>query len=606
MRPDDRRLGPYRILGEIGHGAMGVVLRAVAPSGEEVAVKILRHATPTAEPRARFDRERRVLAQLGEGFVPLLDSGETPQGPYIVMPFLRGGTLRDRLRGGPMPIADVRAMGATLARSLGRAHQAGIVHRDLKPENVLFDQGRPYVADLGLAKHADSTMAKSLSLSIAGEARGTYGYMPPEQMQDSKSADARCDVFSLGAILYECIAGEPAFRGEDLLSVLAAVSAGHVTPLADLRPETPPWLAQVVHRALDVTPARRPADGHALADALEKGERPATRSWAPWIVGALVPILGVVAWRLLPAPPAPAPPPPPRLTQRPSPPPPAPHRAGWRSCASLPEARMKLAAATGPDGAIHVLGGRGGAGTSTRHDVYDPKGDRWSSQEPLPAPRALIGATFLGPKLYVAGGSDGTNTPRGELFEWNPATGQWRTRAPMPVARQVLLLAHDGKLWAIGSTKAARDAQIYDPRDDTWSEGPVIPMRFNASTAVSLGDRIVVGGDDGVIVWTAGAPAFRELAFDRPELGLSASAGGFVAGRVYLASGRREAGPVTGVVSFDPAGVDGASVALVEEPPVAVARRSHAAAVSGGKLYVFGGLIEGEKRATESVEELSP
>jgi len=109
-----------------------------------------------------------------------------------------------------------------------------------------------------------------------------------------------------------------------------------------------------------------------------------------------------------------------------------------------------------------------------------------------------------------------------------------------------------------------------------------------------------------VITWTAGTPSFRELGFDRPELGLSASAGGFVAGRVYIAAGRRQAGPVTGVVSFDPKRVDGASVVLDEEPPVGVARRSHAAAVSGGKLYVFGGLIEGEKQATDSVEELTP
>src|SRR4051812_27522233 len=128
----------YEILDELGRGGMGVVLKARRADGSLVAIKILHRATATAV--ARFDREGRLQATLGEaeGFVPLLDRGETKDGPYLIMPFLAGGTLRDRLRRGPLGIEETLALGRTLASALGRVHARGILHRDVKPENVLF------------------------------------------------------------------------------------------------------------------------------------------------------------------------------------------------------------------------------------------------------------------------------------------------------------------------------------------------------------------------------------------------------------------------------------------------------------------------------------
>src|SRR5579871_6558583 len=123
------KLGPYEVLREIGRGGAGVVHAAKAPDGSEVAVKVLVRRDAAA--RARYERERRLLASLGEadGFVPLLDAGEAPQGPFLVMPLVRGGTLRDRLARGPLPVEEARVLGRTLARALGRAHERGIVHR---------------------------------------------------------------------------------------------------------------------------------------------------------------------------------------------------------------------------------------------------------------------------------------------------------------------------------------------------------------------------------------------------------------------------------------------------------------------------------------------
>ena len=222
-------LGPYRDLVRIGQGGMGVVYRARSPEGGAVAIKLLARVDEAT--RARFERERRLLASFSEadGFVPLRDAGAQEGRPYLVMPLVEGGTLRDKLASGPLGAARTLALGLELATAIGKAHERGVIHRDLKPENVLFDAGgRPLVADLGLAKHFDrgaSGASQSVSLSGEGGIRGTAGYMAPEQMADPKGVGPPADVFALGAILYECLSGRPAFTGETLLDVIARARA---------------------------------------------------------------------------------------------------------------------------------------------------------------------------------------------------------------------------------------------------------------------------------------------------------------------------------------------------------------------------------------------
>ena len=249
---------------------MGIVFRARSPGGGEVALKLL--ARVDAGRTARFARERRLLGSLGEtdGFVPLLDAGESGEGPFIVMPYLSGGTLREKLEGEPLGVERTVALGIELARALGAAHARGIVHRDLKPENVLFTAaGRSLVADLGLAKHFDRSApgaSQSVSLSSAGEVRGTAGYMAPEQIGDGKSVGPPADVFALGAILYECLAGRPAFEGTTFLEVLSRTAAPRVEPIG--RPGVPRALEAVVRRALASDPLARYSSGASLAKAL--------------------------------------------------------------------------------------------------------------------------------------------------------------------------------------------------------------------------------------------------------------------------------------------------------------------------------------------------
>jgi tetratricopeptide (TPR) repeat protein len=272
------RIGPYEVLGELGRGGMGVVYRVRGPDGHDAALKVL--VRTDTETIARFERERRLLASLGEeeGFVPLLDAGVSEGGAaWLVMPFLPGGTLRAKLAKGPLGVAETVELGRVLARALGAAHARGIVHRDVKPENILFTAprgstpGRALVADLGLAKHFDRTTrgaSQSVSLSREGMLRGTAGYMAPEQVSDAKGAGPAADVFALGAVLYECLAGRPAFWGETVVETLARLSAG-VPPIE--RPEVPGWLREVVTRALAPDPRARFADGGALARALDAG-----------------------------------------------------------------------------------------------------------------------------------------------------------------------------------------------------------------------------------------------------------------------------------------------------------------------------------------------
>ncbi len=270
------KLGPYALEGGLGQGAAALVYRARGPDGRRVAVKVLKRAyDPIA--LARFERERQVMASLGEedGFVPLLDWGVSTKGPYLVMPLLEGGTLRARLDRGRLDVPDTLALGRALAWAVGAAHALGVAHRDLKPENVLFaDDGSPLIADLGLAKRFDGGghPDESFCVSRTGAFTGTAGYAAPEQVLDAKNVGPPADVFALGAILHECLAGEPAYTAPDLLSVLRRVCAGPPAPLLSKRPDAPRWLVSVIEMALAKEPAERFADADELLAALDAEE----------------------------------------------------------------------------------------------------------------------------------------------------------------------------------------------------------------------------------------------------------------------------------------------------------------------------------------------
>ncbi|MGQ0434933.1 MAG: serine/threonine-protein kinase, partial [Microthrixaceae bacterium] len=208
----------YEILGEVGRGGMGVVYRARQTSlGREVALKVVRpEAGLDEEFLARFEREAQAAALTHPSIVPVYEYGDAQGMPYLVMAYLSGGTLRDRLdRDGRLPQSEIAAVGASLAGALAHSHAQGVVHRDVKPSNVLFDEdGHAYLGDFGIARLVDSTKLTKTSVTV-----GTTDYLAPE-LAVGGAATPASDVYALGATLFECVVGSPPFVADDALAVL--------------------------------------------------------------------------------------------------------------------------------------------------------------------------------------------------------------------------------------------------------------------------------------------------------------------------------------------------------------------------------------------------
>ncbi len=277
---------------------MGSVYRARdSVTGLPVAVKVVTRARRGTV--LRFDRERRLLASLGAqaGFVPLIDEGESEEGPWLVMPLLAGGTLRDKIERGPLPLDEAIAIAGAVAYAIGQAHEAGIVHRDLKPENILFTpDGRPLVGDLGLAKHFEADLASSQSagLSHTGQWSGSLGYVAPEQIRDAKNAGPEADVWSLGAIIFEMLAGHPPFQTDNPVEMLVATSRSAIPAVRERRPDAPAWLEAIIRRAIAAQPEDRFPDGASLARSLAEGGEAGGSRRAP-LGAALLAVAGVLA-----------------------------------------------------------------------------------------------------------------------------------------------------------------------------------------------------------------------------------------------------------------------------------------------------------------------
>ncbi len=319
------RLGPYEIQSSLGAGGMGEVYRARDTRlDRSVAIKILRaHLSDDPEAKQRFDREARAIASLNHpNICALHDVGHHDGIDYLVMEYLEGETLADRLKKGPLPTGQVLKYGTEICEGLEKAHKSGVIHRDLKPGNIMLTKSGAKLMDFGLAKsnvfavpastELDATMSMppGQPLTRQGTIVGTFQYMSPEQVQ-GKEADQRSDIFALGAVFYEMATGQRAFGGETSVSVMAAVLERDPAPISSLSPLSPAAFGHLVKTCLAKDPEERFQTVHDLKTQLkwiaESGSQTsvpaAPRSKFSWMVAAALSVVSVILavflWRAL-------------------------------------------------------------------------------------------------------------------------------------------------------------------------------------------------------------------------------------------------------------------------------------------------------------------
>jgi len=264
-----RRLGPYEILTAIGAGGMGEVYKARDTRLDRiVAIKVLpTHLAERTELRERFEREAKTIASLNHPHICVLhDIGHQDGIDFLVMEYLEGETLAQRLVKGVLPIEQVLLYAIEIADALDKAHRKGITHRDLKPGNIMLTKSGTKLLDFGLTKLKQDVAPTNVPLSelptakdpltAQGTLLGTLQYMAPEQVE-GKEVDARTDIFAFGAVVYEMATGKRAFEGKTQASLIAKILEIDPPPISSLQPMTPPALDRVVKRCLAKDPDDR-------------------------------------------------------------------------------------------------------------------------------------------------------------------------------------------------------------------------------------------------------------------------------------------------------------------------------------------------------------
>src|SRR5271169_2191698 len=273
------KLGPYEILSPLGAGGMGEVYRARDPRlDREVAIKVLPASLSSdASLKQRLEREAKAISKLSHPHICTLhDIGHQNGVDFLVMEYLEGETLEQRLIKGPLPPEQTLRYAAQIADALAKAHKLGITHRDLKPANVMLTKSGAKLMDFGLAKQSGpAPLAAALTemtleqakLTSVGTIVGTFQYMAPEQLE-GKEADARTDIFGLGEVIYEMATGKPAFSGKSRASLIAAILTAEPQPMTQVQPMTPVALERVVKKCLAKDPDERWQSASDLASEL--------------------------------------------------------------------------------------------------------------------------------------------------------------------------------------------------------------------------------------------------------------------------------------------------------------------------------------------------
>ena len=319
------RLGPYEILSPLGAGGMGEVWKARDTRLERtVAIKVLpERLSVSGEVRQRFEREAKTISQLAHPHIcALYDVGREGETDYLVMEYLEGQTLSERLTRGPLPLEQTLRYGMEIADALDRAHRGGIVHRDLKPGNVMLTKTGVKLLDFGLAKAVAQPVqsgATSLptvmsagreNLTQEGTILGTFQYMAPEQLE-GRDADGRTDIFAFGCVLYEMATGRKAFTGASQASLISSIMKEEPAAVSAVLPTSPPALDRVIRKALAKDPEERWQSAGDLGSELKwiaeggsasgiaapvvPARRRSVASWLPWAAAVVLAAVGFAA-----------------------------------------------------------------------------------------------------------------------------------------------------------------------------------------------------------------------------------------------------------------------------------------------------------------------
>jgi serine/threonine protein kinase/N-acetylneuraminic acid mutarotase len=641
-----QQIAHYEIVSLIGKGGMGEVYLAKDQTlNRRVALKLLPVDYTTDKDRLRrFQQEAHAASALNHpNILTIHELGLTDGQQFIAIEFVEGETLRQRMNRGALSLREVIDIAVQTAGALAAAHQAEIVHRDIKPENIMLrPDGYVKVLDFGLAKltqqserRRDAQIADKLDTS-SGLVMGTVKYMSPEQAR-GLPVDPRSDIFSLGVLLYEMVAGYTPFKGETAGELIESILKDEPTSLAQSLPATPDRLAHIVSKALGKKRSARYqttndllTDLKALKEELDlESKLQVSRPQGPptgldgeadrspalterlWYtsaasisevlrrvakhktVSAIVLIalmIGAVSIAYLP------------LKRR------SPSLGTWAAKAAIPTPRGGAAVAA-LNGELYVATGFNESGSTDAFEVYDPATDKWSSKAPVPTARAYAGAAGIDGKVYVFGGCgnnregnlDCRTSTTNVLEAYDSATNMWVSKTPMPTARSHMAsTVIGGKLYVAGGRGPCppcgvyNKLEVYDPATDTWdiTRAPMPTGRVCAGGAAIKGKFYVAGGEYAGTLESALAqpiavydPANDNWALGAsmptPRNGLGVEA---LHGILYAISGVNAITESNVVETYDPASNEWTTKAPIPTPrmylqPVAI----------NGMIYVVGG-----------------
>jgi hypothetical protein len=517
-------LGRYEVLEILGRGGMGIVLKAFDPGLHRIAaIKVLSPRLATsASARRRFLREARAAASVAHEHVVTIHAVDEVKGlPYLVMQYVTGRSLQQRIeRDGPLELDAILRIGMQTAAGLAAAHAQGLVHRDVKPANILLENGieRVKITDFGLARAVDDA-----SLTQSGIVAGTPVYMAPEQAR-GESVDHRCDLFSVGSVLYAMCTGRSPFRAETTVAVLKRVCDDTTRPIRDVNPSMPEWLVGIVARLHAKDPADRFQSATEVAEVLGRNlaqlQQPTT---------TVVPMSGVA--------PGGAPPPAPGLEFHPIPAAKeiATRKSGWTGLVRIVAsfglflAALALFVAIRPDGVQDLIATirraimreedqiRDGALPLPRlkTELTGPTADRSTDRIEMPGEiRVLQGhsnwieaiAAPADGRFAISGGNDNT------LRRWDLSTGRGTPMIEIHYPISDLAISADGRFVVYGSL----DQVVYFWDIQTGSGEPLTGHRRKVrAVAIARDGQFALSGseDDKLCYWDlAQSKELRRLA----------------------------------------------------------------------------------------------